>query len=189
MSNRSIYDAYLYKFHNFVVIISYTPGSYIKNIIKDINEPFQFNIVKLKVKNKEYQYDILNDKIEKLMAQNETYYNTNKPELIRGILIYGHTFPINKIKFNIDFHIHISLSQEVYLSINPDKTFEQYTKYKTITKDNYINKYFNVKKEITIELNDDIYNIIIDFIEFKVYEKQYEKFTSKHNYFLKRKKT
>jgi hypothetical protein len=66
---------------------------------------------------------------------------------------------------------------------NPDGktiyTVDDYNKFKDILDENKIHKYFNLKIDATTEVADAVFEKIIDFLEFKVYGKDYDKYSTK----------
>ena len=46
------------------------------------------------------------------------------------------------LKFQIDLHLHFSLSSALYLETIPNSNIEDYNNYKLLLVDNKINKYF-----------------------------------------------
>jgi len=174
MNNYSpnIYDAYLYKFKKFILAFSYTPGFDFSPIVSDISKSFALRIIHLDNNN----YDDLNNKVNTIINENIQTKNNHYV----GILIHGLNFDQSKIKFQIDLQLHFSLSSQLFLKLNPKSSIDDYNNLKNVLNNNKINKYYNIKSDPTIELNDSVFDKIIDFIEFKVYGKNYEELASKN---------
>jgi hypothetical protein len=185
---HNIYEAFLYKYKKYIVALSYTPGLDVNNIITDLQETFNLTIIKLDgdellTSDAKFDYDSLNNKVDKLLTENDFKLKTNLDGYYgKGILIHGLFFPPNKLTFRIDLQIHISLTVTQFLKSNLDKgyTIDNYNNFKTLLETNKINKYFNVRNEINNELNDSIYNKIIDWLEYKIYGPNYELYASKN---------
>ena len=92
-----------------------------------------------------------------------------------GIIIYGLTFPTESLEFKPNYHISLSANK----TIVDDES--QYSIYNQYVKQNFVNKFKNVKvAEFSDELYDDIYNMCIDYIMKKVYGENYEKAQQKY---------
>lgn len=188
---HNIYEAFLYKYKKFILALSYTPGFDINPIIEDISKTFSLLVIKLEgspmlKSDSSFDYNKLNNNVLKLLDDNNDKLKNNLPNYLGiGILIYGLNFPLKSLKFQIDLHLHMSTSLNMFLKTNVSSdgnvlyTVDDYNKLKDLMNDNKIHKYFNIKSETPVELNDKIFDKIIDFIEFKVYGKDYEKFSTK----------
>lgn len=180
----TIYDAYLYNYKQFIIIVSYTPCINISNLINDLVTTFNFKQINAiyDINNiDEYNYDDLNNKVEKYLEENRfNIDNSFKGYYGVGILIYGHSFPSNKLKFKVDLYIHISASLNMFLKYNDKHTKDLYNKYSLLLQTNKINKYYNIKNEIDMDFNDKIFNKIIDFISSRVYKKSKNLSNDKH---------
>lgn len=177
----NVYEAYLYKFRQFIFVLSYSPGIDIKSIIDDIALPFNFRIIKLEnIKDSDdFDYNKLSNDVNKILNENKLTINGDGPiHNIKGILIYGLNFPVKSLFFKVDIQYHLSLSKKLYFKFNNDDKYEYYSK---IVESNKINKYFNIKEEINKNINDQIYDKLIEFIEKKVYGKNYEKLSLTYN--------
>lgn len=182
----NVYDAYLYKYKKFILAFTYTPGFNINYVIDDISKAFNLQVLKLEgptmlKKDSVFDYNKLNDQVTKLLEENEMRLHTNLPEYYgKGILIYGLSFPQKSLNFQIDLQLHFSTSLPTFLKSNtsPDGkiqyTVDDYNNFKEILTENKINKYYNIKGEQSIDLNDSVFDKVIDFIEFKIYGKDYE---------------
>jgi len=188
---KNIYDAFLYKYKKFILAFTYTPGFDPNLIIDDIGKTFNLFIIKLDgpsmlKSDSIFDYDKLNDKIDKLLLESSDKLNTNIiGHYGQGILIYGLNFPLNKLKFQIDLHLHFSTSLGMFLKSNTNQdgqilyTVDDYNKFKDILAENKVHKYFNIKSDVTTEVADAVFEKIIDFLEFKVYGKDYDKYSTK----------
>lgn len=107
---------------------------------------------------------VINERVKKLLDE--------KKEQV--LFIMAQSFPTDKLKFMVDYHIHISLSQNLLNKL--DKTPNLYEKYQIEIKKNRINKYINLKNDYKLdEIINNVFNFIIDDIEKKVYGDQYDK--------------
>ena len=174
--SKNIYDAYLYKYKKFILIISHTPGLSVDLLVDDISKAF--NLKKIKLNN--LNYDELNNKINKYLEENDFNINNNlKHHLGIGLVIYGNTFPTDKLKFKQDLQLHVSCSLKMFLKYDNTNTKEIYDNLSKELVNNKINKYYNIKQPIDIEFNNKVFDKIIDFIMFKVYDKENYKLYSK----------
>ena len=174
--SKTIYDAYLYKYKKFILIISHTPGLSVDLLVDDISKAF--NLKKIKLNN--LNYDELNNKINKYLEENDFNINNNlKHYLGMGLVIYGNTFPTDKLKFKQDLQLHVSSSLKMFLKYDNTNTKEIYDNLSKELVNNKINKYYNIKQPIDIEFNNKVFDKIIDFIMFKVYDKENYKLYSK----------
>jgi len=181
---HNIYEAFLYKYKKFIIALSYTPGFDISYVINDINSTFNFKVIKLDgpdMLNSDsiFNYDKLNKDISDIL--NSDKEKLNKGELGfygSGILIYGITFSEKSLKFKIDLQLHFSTSMNMFLKTN-NSTVEIYNKFRDLLTTNKINKYFNIKTNPTMELNDAVFEKIIDYLEFRVYGKDYAIYSTK----------
>lgn len=182
----NVYDAFLYKYRKFILVFTYTPGFNINYVIDDMSKAFNLQVLKLEgptMLNNDsvFDYNKLNDQMTKLLEENEMRLHTNLPDYYgKGILIFGLNFPQKSLTFQIDLQLHFSTSLPTFLksNISPDGkiqyTADDYNRFKDILADNKINKYYNIKGEPSIDLNDSVFDKIIDFLEFKIYGKEYE---------------
>jgi hypothetical protein len=169
--SKNIYDAYLYKYKKFIMIISYTSGINIDFLIDDISKTF--NLKKIKLSEDNNNYDELNIKIEKYLEENQFNINNSLNHHYGiGLIVYGYTFPVDKLTFKSDLQLHISCPLKMFLNFDKKNTKEIYDNLTNTLVNNKINKYYNIKHPINIELNNKIFDKIIDFIMSKVYDKK-----------------
>jgi hypothetical protein len=190
-SIHNIYDAYLYRYKKFILAFTYTPGFDIKYVIDDIAKTFNCQIIKLEgdsilKADSKFNYSKLNSDVKKLLSESDFKIKSNLPGYFgQGILIYGLNIPTKNLDFQIDLHLHFSASINMFLKSNsePDgkKTYtvDDYKKFKDLLAENKIHKYFNQKVDPSSDLNDSVFEKIIDFLEIKVYGKDYEKYSTK----------
>ena len=96
------------------------------------------------------------------------------------MFILAKSFPSNNIKLPIDLHINISLNKTLTMELDTSKTENLYEQYQEIIKTNRVNRYINIKKDYDLdEIILNIFNIIIDDIEKKVYGDKYNTLSSK----------
>jgi len=165
----NVYDIYLQKYKKFILVLSYTPGLDITNIIDDMIQTFKFKLFKID------SLDLLNIDYSKINNDVQHYINNCDN---CGILITGINFPSKSLNFRCDLHLHFNLSLTLFLKTGVGTESEYYTLKKSLT-ENSINKYFNIKGEVSNDINDSVFDKIIDFIEFKVYGKNYSIYSTK----------
>lgn len=188
LHNYNIYDAYLYKYKKFILIITHTPGLDINDLIKDISQSFNMRTIKLEGQKMikkdnldQFNYKKVNSDVANILKENNDKLNSIfKDYYGQGILLYGLSFPKSKIEFRADLHLHLSVTQKMFIKLNSDVDGSLYDSFKDILSQNIINKYYNLKTDITDEINDTIFYKIIDFIEQKVYGKNYEQYSTKN---------
>ena len=179
----NIYEAYLYTFKKFILVLSYTPGFNIQEIIDDIKPTFNLHLIKLDGptdlnSNSIFNYNKLNSEVNDYLEKNKEVFLTTTT-YGTGILIYGLNFPTNLLKFDVDLHLHFSLSTKLFLENNPSLTLDDYNNFKIILEDNKINKYFNIKSMALTEINNSVFDKLIDYFEFKVYGENYNMYSTK----------
>lgn len=186
--NYNIYDAYLYKYKKFILIITHTPGLDITDLITDISQNFNMRTIKLegpkmikKDNLDQYNYKQVNNDVANILKENNDKLKSSfKGYYGQGILLYGLSFPKSKIEFRADLHLHLSITQKLFFKLNSNVEGSLYDSFKDILSQNIINKYYNLKTVMTDEINDIIFYKIIDFIEQKIYGKDYEKYSTKN---------
>lgn len=183
INKYNIYEAFLYTFKKFILVLTYTPGFDIDFIIDDMIQTFNLHLIKLEgptdlKQDSVFNYDKLNDDVSKYLNANREIKSTTT-KYGSGILIVGLNIPSKLLKFQVDLHLHFSLSSNLYLKNIPSSKIEDYNKFKLILVDNKINKYFNIKGDRSIEINNSVFDKIIDYLEFKVYGKDYNIYSTK----------
>jgi len=178
----NIFEAYLYRFKKFILVFSYTPGFDINFIIEDIQQTFNLRVIKLDGNSylradSVFNYDKLNTDVNNLLEKKEVSLTT----ITYGtaILIHGLAFPTNLLKFQIDIHLHFALSATLFLKTIEDATLQEYNNFKILLEDNIIHKYFNIKSDKSIDINNSVFDKIIDYLEFKVYGEKYTEYSTK----------
>ena len=179
----NVYEAYLFKFKTFILGMSYTPGANIDDIIDDMKQTFNFHVIKLEgptflKSDSVFNYDKLNKDIDVIIEQNKKVSMTTMT-YGTAILIHGLNFPNKLIKPKIDLQLHFSASTNLFLKTNPTSNLEEYNNFKYILSENRIGKYFNIKSNKSPDINNAVFDKLIDFFEFKVYGKDYNKFSTK----------
>ena len=149
----NIKDAFLMKNKKFIIFISYTPGIELDDFFNLFQKNIDLKLIVLSNDNiypDNFDFINFNDLTDKIYNELSNIDKIkNIPNLIKNgpaIAIFGLSFPIDKIKFNYDLHIHLSLSKKLFnkslidndiKNIDPD----YYNKSNEFTKDNKINKY------------------------------------------------
>ena len=153
----NVVEKFLEKFNQCIILLSGFEQLQLSEYAKNLADNFNFNIVKFNYPN----YNILNDEVIKKSS--------------KGVIVYGLTFEKDKLNFKTNYHISLSSHKSI---INDDEKYKIYTEH---VKDNFINKFKNVK---TIEYDnntyDDIFNLCIDMIMRRVYGDRYEEAQKKY---------
>jgi hypothetical protein len=149
----------------------------VKELYNDFNAIFlyylDFNYLDLNFND---NLNIINERVKNLLDE--------KKEQVLFIIVQS--FPTDKLKFHVDFHIHISLSQNLLKKL--DSKPDLYEIYQKEIQKNRVNKYINIKNDYKLdEIINNIFNFIIDDIEKKVYGDQYDKLN--HNVFKESKES
>jgi hypothetical protein len=171
-SNYNVLDVLLLDKKKYIILFSgleFSPVVEIaNNLAKDLNA-IVFNFIHLE----------LNDSIEpinkRINQQLEKYEMTPKP-----FFIIAKSFPSNQLNFTYDAHYNISLHPNVIYKLDPLKRSELPQQYTDSIKKNQITRYINVKKDVSnVTYENEIFDLIIDDIEKKVYGNQYNKLSHK----------
>jgi replication initiation and membrane attachment protein DnaB len=158
----NILEKFISIFKNCIIIISGYEKLHLSEYADQLANDFNFELLEFKYPD----FDSLNKKIKDLHENN----NNNK-----GIIIYGLTFPKEKLEFKVNYHVSLSANKTLVDDEN------EYNLYNNNVKENFINKFKNVKiAAFNEELYDDIYNTCIDFVMKKVYGENYEKAQKKY---------
>jgi adenylate kinase family enzyme len=153
----------------------------------DFEETIEINNKKINIWDSDDAIDWLsfNNKIKEMLNENKI------------LIISGVSFNKGKIDFKIDYHIHLKLSKQVLLEkrhdfierhskepqykdmINIDEETEKlilnkytYPYYLKTTENAIINKFLNINEIQLDEIVRESFNIIINFIENKIYNKR-----------------
>jgi len=122
----------------------------------------------------------------------DKFNNRVNEEKSNGIMVVGSSFPTDKLKFDIDFHLHVSLSKKVcfekrkgFLEKHRDKypedvsdnellKFNKFTfPYYLLTQEhNKINKYLNANKSTLDEIYDQAFEYLMFMIQKWLDEKE-----------------
>lgn len=154
---HNLYEAYLYKYKYFILLITYFQGIKINYLLKDLKLTFDFDLIDFE-NDLNSNYKSLNKKIDKYLKKKNR----------KSLLIYGYTFPLDKLEFKPSFSININTSLNRFLSLNSKNTAELYSKQKDSLNENKINKFFNLKDTIDYDFNTLIFNAIIDYFNKKL---------------------
>jgi len=120
---------------------------YAKLLAQNIN----FELIQLKYP----EFDTLNNKIN----------NSDS----NGIIVYGLTFPTEKLEFKPFYHISLSANRSIVVDE------EKFNIYQENVKNNIVNKFKNMKDILYHdETYTEIFNMIIDLIMKRVYGDRYE---------------
>lgn len=153
--------------NKYIILITGLKFSPIENIINALAKDFNAIVLNYMHFNHNDDYNIINERVKEI-------YNNKKP-----IFIITTSFASDEIKIPLDFHLHISLNKFMANELNPVKDDNFYDDYKKKLETNRINKYYNLKKDWNMEqATNDIFYIIIDNIEKKLYGDKYEELAS-----------
>lgn len=156
----NILDVILLKNKKYIVLLSGLPFSPIEKIAAELEK--DFNAITLNYLHLELNDDlsVINNRVTDLLKK-------TKSQLI---IILAKSFPSNNIKLPIDIHFNISISKNLVIELDPNKTPNLYEQYQEIIKTNKVNRYINIKKDYNLdEIILHIFNFIIDDITKKVY--------------------
>jgi hypothetical protein len=154
----NIIDAILMQKKVYNIIISGLAAELITNISKILESDFNAIVLNYNHLELDDNLTVVNDRVNDILLKKK-----DEPQII---IIIGKLFVAKKIKFQVDYHIHLSINKTLFLELYPDKTSEYYDNYADVLKTNYVNKYMNVKKESDInEIINNIFDLIIENIE------------------------
>jgi len=172
-SEYNVLDVLLMRKKKYVILFSGLDFSPVEQIVNDLSKDFNSTVLNFIHLGLEDSLDPVNTRVNDLLNKSGT-------SSTKALFIIGKTFPLLKLKIPIDLHIHISLHQIAILKLDPLKRQDLPTKYLESIKTNRVNKYINLQKEYSIEkIEDEIFSIIINDIEKKVYGEEYESRGSK----------
>lgn len=168
-SEHNVLDVLLMRKKKYIVLFSGLDFSPVEQIANDLAKDFNSIVLNFIHLGLDDSLDPINSRVSDLLNKSP------KP-----LFVIGKTFPSSKLKIPVDLHIHISLHQIAILKLDPLKRQDLPTKYLESIKTNRVNKYINLQKEYSVPLvEDEIFTLIIDDIEKKVYGDQYETLGSK----------
>jgi len=154
----NILEKFIEIFKNCIIILSGYEKLHLSEYAKKLSNDFGFELIEFKYPD----FESLNTAVK----------NSNKQS---GIIIYGLTFPSDKLEFKANYHISLSANKTL---IDDESQFSIYNQY---VKENYINKFKNLKLvEFSDDIYEDIYEMCIDFIKKKVYGDKYEEAQKKY---------
>ena len=171
-SEYNVLDVLLMRKKKYIVLFSGLDFSPVEQIVNDLSKDFNSTVLNFIHLGLDDSLDPINTRVNDLLNK-----LGNSP---KALFIIGKSFPSSKLKIPVDLHIHISLHQIAILKLDPLKRQDLPTKYIESIKTNRVNKYINLQKEYSIgKIEDDVFNVIVDDIEKKVYGDQYETLGSK----------
>jgi hypothetical protein len=147
----NVIEKFIEKYKKCIILLSGFEKLHLEEYAKLLAENFNFELIKFDYPD----FELLNNQVSKSSAN--------------GVVIYGLTFPSDQLKFKTSYHISITSNRT--LIDNDDK----FNIYQENVKKNIINKFKNMKD---LDYHDDtyldIFNLIIDMVEKKVYQDRYE---------------
>lgn len=153
----NILEKFIYIFKKCIIILSGFEKLHLHKYATQLADDFNFELI-------EFKYPDF-----------ESLNNAIKNSKSNGIIIYGLTFPTDKLQFKPQFHISLSGNKTI---IDDESQFSIYNQY---VKENFVNKFKNIKvAEFNEEVYDDIYNMCIQYVMKKVYGDNYEKAQKKY---------
>jgi len=171
MTEYNVLDVLLMKKKKYIVLFSGLDFSPVEQITNDLAKDFGaivLNFIHLSLTD---SLDNVNTRVNDLLSKSSS---DPKP-----FFIIGKTFPSDKLKISVDLHLNLSLHPIAIQKLDPLKRPELPQIYTDSIKTNRISRYINLKKEYDIsEIENEIFTLIIDDIEKKVYGDQYEKLSS-----------
>lgn len=196
----NIVDAYLKYNGQYIILVSGFSGSGKTNIAQFIAKIFKFKLMKLE--NYEYGKDVydkadnyvkLNNDVEYLdwdnIHKSVDWSRLNKDiseiKSKSGIVLSGFGFPISKIEFKPDLHLHIKISKQTlgekrkkYFAEHPEDPFNKlnkkvestitlalntvsYPHYMEIIKESKIDKFINANELDETQIKDEIFSYLM----------------------------
>jgi hypothetical protein len=154
----NILEKFIEIFKNCIIILSGYEKLHLSEYATNLSNDFGFELIEFKYPDFE--------------SLNKAVKNSTKQS---GIIIYGLTFPSDKLEFKANYHISLSANKTL---IDDESQFSIYNQY---VKENFINKFKNLKSiDYSNDIYDDIYEMCIDFIKKKVYGDKYEEAQKKY---------
>lgn len=186
--NSSIKEVYLQNNNQFIMLVTYTPGFDLNKIYSVFVDDLKLKPIFLDNKFNLYPPDIkfINyHNINKIINKEFKNFNLinnidNMNKYSPNIVIFGLSFPVSKLSFKVNLHIHLTLNYSLFMQSLKDNKVTSINKeyFKNCTdliQNNNIIKYFNIKNYNTIENDlDNIFNYVIYFWEKAVYGKNYK---------------
>jgi hypothetical protein len=171
MTEYNVLDVLLMKKKKYIVLFSGLDFSPVEQITNDLAKDFGATVLNFIHLGLTDSLDPVNTRVNDLLAKSST---DPKP-----YFIIGKTFPSDKLKIPVDLHLNLSLHPIAIQKLDPLKRPELPQMYTESIKTNRVSRYINLKKEYDIaEVENEIFSLIIDDIEKKVYGDQYEKLSS-----------
>ena len=171
MTEYNVLDVLLMKKKKYIVLFSGLDFSPVEQITYDLAKDFGaivLNFIHLSLTDSLVN---VNTRVNDLLSKSSS---DPKP-----FFIIGKTFPSDKLKISVDLHLNLSLHPIAIQKLDPLKRPELPQIYTDSIKTNRVSRYINLKKEYDIsEIENEIFTLIIDDIEKKVYGDQYEKLSS-----------
>jgi len=185
----NIVEAYIKFKKQLIILISGLPGSGTLNLAKNIEKDFKLKLID------QNDYYILDYNVNVTLQNGITlinWYNDDSIEWNKlnidinkyksnGLVIFGISFPKNKIDADIDYHIHLNISKKMYM--DKRKLFYEknnqdydivseklkvnqliYPYYFESLKNNKIDKFVDINELNDYQIYDNIFDILIDFI-------------------------
>lgn len=173
-NNQNVLDILLLNKKKYIVLFSGLEFSPIEKIVTDLSKDFNAIILNYLHLNLDDSLDPLNTRVNDLLNKNE--------KMIQPIFIIAKSFPSDKLKIYPDIHINISLHKFAILNLDPAKRADLPDLYAKSIQTNRVNRYINLKKDYELnEVINEVFYLIIDDIEKKVYGDKYN--TLSHKFF------
>lgn len=173
-NNQNILDILLFNKKKYIVLFSGLEFSPVEKIVTDLSKDFNAIVLNYLHLNLDDSLDPLNTRVNDLLHKNE--------KMIQPIFIIAKTFPSDKLKIYSDIHINISLHKFAILNLDPAKRPDLPDLYAKSIQTNRVSRYINLKKDYELnEVVNEIFYLIIDDIEKKVYGDKYS--TLSHKFF------
>ena len=173
-NNQNILDILLFNKKKYIVLFSGLEFSPVEKIVTDLSKDFNAIILNYLHLNLDDSLDPLNTRVNDLLNKNE--------KMVQPIFIIAKTFPSDKLKIYPDIHFNISLHKFAILNLDPAKRADLPDLYAKSIQTNRVNRYINLKKDYELnEVINEVFHLIIDDIEKKVYGDKYN--TLSHKFF------
>ena len=173
-NNQNVLDILLLNKKKYIVLFSGLEFSPVEKIVNDLSKDFNAIVLNYLHLNLDDSLDPLNTRVNDLLKKHE-----NSPQ---PFFIIAKTFPSDKLKIYSDLHINISLHKFAILNLDPAKRPDLPDLYAKSIQTNRVNRYINLKKDYELnEVINEVFHLIIDDIEKKVYGDKYN--TLSHKFF------
>jgi hypothetical protein len=167
--SQNILEMLMAKKHKYVVLATGLPITPIVKVFELLEKDFGAVVLNYMHLGTERDTEIINQRVKEIMKD-------NKP-----IFIIAQTFPSEKVSIPLDFHIHMSVNKKLFDELSGETPVTSHEYYVKQMESNRINKYHNLRGSWDVnEVTNNIFALITDNIEHKLYGDDYDKYNSKN---------